>query len=145
MHEGDFLEACDGGGHIVQAVVGAAANAKRATVIATSDVQKASMFLFKLPVQPWMELVSIGLKVRYRLSIKCGLYNVWKQSPAMSQVAWDGPKWEVVVALGSLKGGRAETLVEKISELGAWSLQPLLTSRSPSIGESTKEHSCHSV
>lgn len=51
------------------------------------------------------------------------------------QVAWKGPKWEVVVALGSLKGGRAETLVEKISELGAWSLQPLLTTRSPSIGE----------
>lgn len=50
------------------------------------------------------------------------------------QIAWEGPKWEVVAALGSLKGGRAETLVEKICELGAWSLQPLLTARSPAMG-----------
>ena len=47
-----------------------------------------------------------------------------------------GLKWEVVAAMSSLKGGRAETLVEKISELGAWSLTPLLTERSPSIGAS---------
>ena len=52
----------------------------------------------------------------------------------VSQVAWEGPKWEVVAALGGLKGGRAETLVEKISEVGAWALRPLLTQRSRTIG-----------
>ncbi|GAQ90090.1 ribosomal RNA small subunit methyltransferase [Klebsormidium nitens] len=43
--------------------------------------------------------------------------------------------WEVVVACGSLKGGRADWLVEKCTELGASALQPLLTERSPSVGE----------
>ena len=50
------------------------------------------------------------------------------------QELWEGPRWEVVVALGGLRGGRAETLVEKISEIGAWSLRPLLTTRSRTIG-----------
>lgn len=36
---------------------------------------------------------------------------------------------------GSLKGGRADWLVEKCTELGASALQPLLTERSPSVGE----------
>lgn len=54
----------------------------------------------------------------------------------MLQVDWQGPKVEVIAAMGGLKGGRAETLVEKVSELGAWSLIPLLTERSPSIGKS---------
>ena len=61
------------------------------------------------------------------------------------QVPWQGSKWEVVVAMGSLKGGRAETLVEKISELGAWSLQPLLTSRSPAIGGPAKAVLCQNT
>ena len=51
------------------------------------------------------------------------------------QVPWEGPRWEVVAALGGLKGGRADTLVEKISELGARSLRPLLTHRSRTIGQ----------
>ena len=50
------------------------------------------------------------------------------------QEAWRGPKWEVVAALGGLKGGRADWLVEKATELGAWALQPLLTHRSRTIG-----------
>lgn len=47
--------------------------------------------------------------------------------------------------MGALKGGRAETLIEKISEIGAFALQPLLTQRSPSIGTSPfidKVHIC---
>jgi len=51
-----------------------------------------------------------------------------------AQVAWQGPRWEVVAACGSLKGGRADWLVEKCTELGAWSLCPILTARSPSMG-----------
>jgi len=39
-----------------------------------------------------------------------------------------------VAACGSLKGGRADWLVEKCTELGAWSLCPILTARSPSMG-----------
>ncbi len=50
------------------------------------------------------------------------------------QVEWAGPRWENVAALGGLRGGRAETLVEKVSEFGAWSLRPLLTNRSQTIG-----------
>ena len=36
---------------------------------------------------------------------------------------------------GSLKGGRADWLVEKCTELGASSVTPLLTEQSPSISE----------
>lgn len=42
-----------------------------------------------------------------------------------------GTQWEVWVACGSLKGGRADWLVEKCVELGAATLVPLLTARSP--------------
>ena len=50
------------------------------------------------------------------------------------QVEWAGPKWEVVAACFSLKGGRADWLVEKATELGAWGLRPILTVRSPYLG-----------
>ncbi|XP_057527447.1 uncharacterized protein LOC130806402 isoform X2 [Amaranthus tricolor] len=45
------------------------------------------------------------------------------------------PQWDVFAAFGTLKGGRADWLVEKCTELGASSLTPLLTQRSPSITE----------
>ncbi|OWM79143.1 hypothetical protein CDL15_Pgr003314 [Punica granatum] len=45
------------------------------------------------------------------------------------------PQWHVVAALGTLKGGRADWLVEKCAELGASSVTALLTERSPSISE----------
>jgi 16S rRNA (uracil1498-N3)-methyltransferase len=53
------------------------------------------------------------------------------------RVPFAGPKWDVAVACGSLKGGRADWLVEKCSELGAASLVPLLTERSGSVGGSS--------
>ena len=40
----------------------------------------------------------------------------------------------MVVACGGLKGGRADWLVEKSAELGAASLVPLKTERSPTVG-----------
>ena len=53
----------------------------------------------------------------------------------MLQYPWQGPKWELVAACFSLKGGRADFLVEKAAELGAYSLRPILTVRSPYLGE----------
>ena len=47
MQEGNFLEVCDGGGHLVQAVMGAVGNTKSASVLLSSDVQKASILLKK--------------------------------------------------------------------------------------------------
>ncbi|KAH7865237.1 hypothetical protein Vadar_004010 [Vaccinium darrowii] len=44
-------------------------------------------------------------------------------------------QWHVFAAFGTLKGGRADWLVEKCTELGASSVTPLLTERSPSISE----------
>ncbi|CAH2050108.1 unnamed protein product, partial [Thlaspi arvense] len=44
-------------------------------------------------------------------------------------------QWHVFAAFGSLKGGRADWLVEKCTELGASSITPLLTERSPSISD----------
>lgn len=43
--------------------------------------------------------------------------------------------WHVFAAFGTLKGGRADWLVQKCTELGAGSVTPLLTERSPSISE----------
>jgi 16S rRNA (uracil1498-N3)-methyltransferase len=50
-------------------------------------------------------------------------------------------EWTVAVACGSLKGGRGDWLVEKAAELGATTLLPLLTTRSPSIAGSDKNDS----
>ena len=52
-----------------------------------------------------------------------------------TQVPWVGPKWAVAVAAGALSSSRSDWLVEKLVELGAWSMQPLLTQRSRSLGE----------
>ena len=52
-----------------------------------------------------------------------------------------GPRWHVVVACGGLKGGRADWLVEKCAELGAASLVPLLTERSPTVGGAERDKS----
>lgn len=43
---------------------------------------------------------------------------------------WQGPKWVVAAACLTLKGGRADWLVEKATELGAFALLPLVTERS---------------
>ena len=45
-----------------------------------------------------------------------------------------GIDWIMVVAMGSLKGGRGDTLVEKVAELGARAVTPLTTARSAEIG-----------
>ncbi|GFP88651.1 ribosomal rna small subunit methyltransferase e [Phtheirospermum japonicum] len=57
--------------------------------------------------------------------------------------ALDNPKlvslqttqWHIFAAFSTLKGGRADWLVEKCTELGASSVTPLLTERSNSISE----------
>ncbi|XP_011088047.1 uncharacterized protein LOC105169358 [Sesamum indicum] len=46
------------------------------------------------------------------------------------------PQWHIFAAFSTLKGGRADWLVEKCTELGASSVTPLLTERSQSISES---------
>ncbi|KAJ4755745.1 Ribosomal RNA small subunit methyltransferase E [Rhynchospora pubera] len=50
-------------------------------------------------------------------------------------VAPYGVQWHVYVALGTLKGGRADWLIEKCTELGASSVTPLLTERCHAIKE----------
>ena len=61
------------------------------------------------------------------------------------QVPWEGPKWEVVAACFSLKGGRSDFLVEKAAELGAFALRPILTVRSPYLGQPPSTMPCHSM
>lgn len=46
-----------------------------------------------------------------------------------------GVQWHVFAAFGTLKGGRADWLIEKCTELGASSVTPLLTERSTLISE----------
>eukprot|EP00897_Mesotaenium_endlicherianum_P006921 jgi/Mesen1/6257/ME000323S05391 len=54
---------------------------------------------------------------------------------AARHVAPSGPLWTVAAACATLKGGRADWLVEKCTELGAARLVPMLTERSPKAGE----------
>ncbi|KAJ3672808.1 hypothetical protein LUZ60_006182 [Juncus effusus] len=46
-----------------------------------------------------------------------------------------GLEWHVFAALGTLKGGRADWLIEKCTELGASSVTPLLTERCHTVSE----------
>lgn len=46
-----------------------------------------------------------------------------------------GPFWHVAAAFGSLKGGRGDWLIEKCTELGATSVIPLLSKRSPYVSD----------
>ncbi|XP_022745043.1 uncharacterized protein LOC111295676 [Durio zibethinus] len=55
------------------------------------------------------------------------------------QVLPQTPQWHVFAAFGSLKGGRADWLVEKCTELGASSVTPLLTERSSAISDNRVE------
>lgn len=43
------------------------------------------------------------------------------------QAPWTGPKWQVTAGFGLLKGGRADWMVEKCTELGAHSVRPLVS------------------
>ncbi|XP_020591552.1 uncharacterized protein LOC110032309 [Phalaenopsis equestris] len=45
----------------------------------------------------------------------------------------EGIQWHVFASFGTLKGGRADWLIEKCTELGASSITPLLAERSPTI------------
>ncbi|XP_047338836.1 ribosomal RNA small subunit methyltransferase E isoform X2 [Impatiens glandulifera] len=60
-----------------------------------------------------------------------GLYILSDKDP--EEVLPHYTQWRVFAAFGTLKGGRADWLVEKCTELGASSVTPLLTERSPSI------------
>jgi RsmE family RNA methyltransferase len=51
-------------------------------------------------------------------------------------VPWEGKKLELVVACGSLKGGRSDWLIEKATELNAYAFTPLLTHNSRVMGTS---------
>ncbi|KAG6710825.1 hypothetical protein I3842_05G021500 [Carya illinoinensis] len=64
---------------------------------------------------------------------RCGLDFVALEDPKL--VPPPGAYWHVFAAFGTLKGGRADWLVEKCTELGASSVTPLLTERSSSISE----------
>ncbi|CAH1445004.1 unnamed protein product [Lactuca virosa] len=50
-------------------------------------------------------------------------------------VSTNTTQWHVFAAFGTLKGGRSDWLIEKCTELGACSVTPLLTERSPSISD----------
>ena len=63
------------------------------------------------------------------------LVRITSQVTLAPREPWE---WTVAVACGSLKGGRGDWLVEKTAELGAATLLPLLTTRSPTIAGSDR-------
>ncbi|BFG30900.1 hypothetical protein CerSpe_171740 [Prunus speciosa] len=68
---------------------------------------------------------------------RSGLHFVALKDP--KSVLPQSTQWHVFAAFGTLKGGRADWLVEKCTELGASSLTPLLTEWSPTVSENRVE------
>ncbi|KAG9152133.1 hypothetical protein Leryth_017678 [Lithospermum erythrorhizon] len=64
---------------------------------------------------------------------RIGLHLMALEKPR-TMLPW-GIQWHVYAAFGSLKGGRADWLLEKCTELGASSVTPLLTKHSNSISD----------
>ena len=87
-------------------------------------------------LQPLHLRRTVELSCRFKVALHQTVLGVSsKDIMCMLQHPWQGPKWELVAACFSLKGGRADFLVEKAAELGAYSLRPILTVRSPYLGE----------
>ncbi|QDZ25231.1 RNA methyltransferase [Chloropicon primus] len=61
-------------------------------------------------------------------------FRVTAAVESVEREPWKGLKWVLCVAGGSVKGQRGDWLVEKATELGAWSFQPLLTDHSSRMG-----------
>ena len=112
LTDNTLVEVCDGQGQIV--IGRLVTTAKAAAHIVTTTPSQQVLILLLLPIHPSLHSCAANF-VSY-------------------QVPWEGCKWELAVACGSLQSSRADWLVEKCTELGAWSFRPILTDRSPGIG-----------
>ncbi|KAH9695076.1 16S rRNA (uracil(1498)-N(3))-methyltransferase [Citrus sinensis] len=95
-------------------------------------------------VSPLLHSISIHIYMPLAIGLVALLRCIQRiDRTGLDVVALEDPKlvlpqhtqWNVFAAFGTLKGGRADWLVEKCTELGAQSVTPLLTERSPSISE----------
>ena len=112
LTDNTLVEVCDGQGQIVIGKL--VTTAKAAAHIVTTTPSQQVLIQLLLPIHPSLHSCAANF-VSY-------------------QVSWEGCKWELAVACGSLQSSRADWLVEKCTELGAWSFRPILTDRSPGIG-----------
>lgn len=76
--------------------------------------------IFDLPLERWWSRGNLSMQV-----VAC---------EPVQNLKWRGPRLELVVACGSLKGGRSDWLVEKATEMHAYAFTPLLTTNSSNIG-----------
>ena len=112
LTDNTLVEVCDGQGQIVIGKL--VTTAKAAAHIVTTTPSQQVLVTLLLQIHPsWLRCAA---------------------NFASCQVFWQGCKWELAVACGSLQSSRADWLVEKCTELGAWSFRPILTDRSPGIG-----------
>ena len=172
LREGDPLEVCDGMGTIAEGRFAGITHNNRAFVETTGNVRQVMLTHtgnpdtataeYRLALAPCLpgycapkhEHLAAGLQVASILL----LYFAWCACASAAQgdvgmgcampvvvvvqVEWQGPKWEVAVACFSLKKDRGDWLVEKCTELGAWGLRPILTTRSPHLGAGTGLSQC---
>eukprot|EP00198_Chlamydomonas_reinhardtii_P013936 XP_001703273.1 hypothetical protein CHLREDRAFT_205517 [Chlamydomonas reinhardtii] len=109
---GDRVELCDGRGNVAVGVV------------TGTDKQRV-----------WVSAhMILGLTTRPEDGAAGPTGHVSTEGAASHQ-RWSGPRWVLAVACTTLKGGRAEWLVEKATELGAFMLVPLVTERSQAGGK----------
>lgn len=124
---GDIVELVDGSGRLQKGQV--------------STASKSSAVVCVCPQPLPTVLPQTTSMVRSQCSAQhCRRSELLLQISAIEQVVcvpWSGPRLDVVAACGSLKGGRSDWLIEKATELGAFSVIPLLTANSPQLGGST--------
>ena len=61
---------------------------------------------------------------------------------SVASIPWRGPQAHIIIACSTLKGTRSDWLVEKCTEMGAHTLSPLLTERSPTMPGADKHEGC---
>lgn len=115
LTDSTLVEVCDGQGQIVVGKLVTTAKAA-AHIVTTTPSQQVLVLLLLQKHSSW---------------------HSYAAKLVSHQVSWEGYKWELAVACGSLQSSRADWLVEKCTELGAWSFRPILTDRSPGVGIST--------
>lgn len=121
---GDSVELVDGTGKL------------QTSQVSTLDKTCATVWCpTKFPVQPPSSAARHIGRLCWYIAVVSHVVLVQVASiEAVRHIPWSGPRLELVVACGGLKGGRSDWLIEKATELGAFSIIPLLTANSAQLG-----------
>jgi 16S rRNA (uracil1498-N3)-methyltransferase len=128
LRANDAVELCDGSGRVVRCIVIHTDKTSAAVSPACCSITRILSWTQQRVQHCWA-----GTGYSPNSSCPAVLQVSAVQEP--QALPWVGPEWVLAVGCLTLKGGRADWLVEKATELGARSLVPLITQRSQSAGK----------